>query len=241
MEKTELKQAVETLLFITDQPIGIAKITQTIGAKDRDEVESAVREIKKDYEERGAAIQVLEIAEGYQMATKSDYAQYVRTLFKEKMAMRLSTAALETLSIVAYKQPLTRAEIEQIRGVEVIAALETLLEKGLIRVAGRKESVGRPLLYGTSPDFLRRFGLRSLEDLPPLDEFKVAGGEKETMASAGEGPFEPRNGLRREEDGIYEEDAAPSAESVQDVPGGDVPEDVREDEDAPRSETPDAP
>jgi segregation and condensation protein B len=95
----------------------------------------------------------------------------VRKLFAERMTMRLSTAAHETLSIVAYKQPITRAEIEEIRGVEVIAALETLLEKRLVRVVGRKESVGRPLMYGTTPDFLRHFGLKNLEDLPPLENF----------------------------------------------------------------------
>ena len=172
MEKTELKQAVETLLFITDQPIGVSKISQAIGSGDRDEIENIIKELQKDYDDRGAALQVLEIADGYQMATRTNNAHYVRTLFQEKMSMRLSTAALETLSIIAYKQPLTRAEIETVRGVEVIAALETLLEKGLICVKGRKESVGRPLLYGSTTDFLRRFGLRSLKDLPPLDTFK---------------------------------------------------------------------
>jgi len=182
MEKTELKQAVETLLFITDQPIGVSKISSAVGSGDRDEIEKIIEEIRKDYDDRGAALQVLEIADGYQMATRSSNARYVRTLFQEKMAMRLSTAALETLSIIAYKQPLTRAEIETVRGVEVIAALETLLEKGLIRVTGRKESVGRPLLYGTTPDFLRRFGLRSLKDLPPLDT--LANTEPEALSDA---------------------------------------------------------
>ncbi len=190
MEKTELKQAVETLLFITDQPIGVSKISQAVGSGDRDEIEKIIGEIRKDYDDRGAALQVLEIADGYQMATRTNNARYVRTLFQEKMAMRLSTAALETLSIIAYKQPLTRAEIETVRGVEVIAALETLLEKGLIRVTGRKESVGRPLLYGTTTDFLRRFGLRSLKDLPPLDTFKAGEETSEPESEVGLGSFD---------------------------------------------------
>ncbi|HBL18212.1 MAG: SMC-Scp complex subunit ScpB [Elusimicrobia bacterium GWA2_69_24] len=173
-EQKDLKQAIETLLFITDQPIDVPKLCQAIGVKDRDQVASLVSELQREYEERGAAIQVIEIAEGFQMATRPDYAAYVRNLFREKMTMRLSTAALETLSIIAYKQPLTRAEIEMIRGVEVIAALETLLEKSLVRVVGRKETVGRPLLYGTTPDFLRHFGLRNLQDLPAIDAFTIA-------------------------------------------------------------------
>lgn len=171
MEDLELKSAVETLLFITDQPVGLQKLCAVLGEKDQDRVAAAVEGLRREYEERGTAVQILEIAEGFQMATRPAFAGYVRKLFTEKMTMRLSTAALETLSIIAYKQPITRAEIEEIRGVEVIAALEGLLEKGLVRVVGRRETVGRPLLYGTTPDFLRQFGLRSLKDLPPLEGF----------------------------------------------------------------------
>ena len=112
---------------------------------------------------------------------------YLRKLFADRATMRLSTAAQETLSIVAYKQPLTRAEIEEIRGVEVIAALETLLEKRLLKVVGRKETVGRPLMYGTPLDFLRHFGLRSLEDLPPIDSFTPADQVPPTAAPADAG------------------------------------------------------
>lgn len=171
MEDLELKSAVETLLFITDQPVGLQKLCSALGEKDQDRVAAAVADLKREYEERGTAVQILEIADGFQMATRQAFAGYVRKLFSEKMTMRLSTAALETLSIIAYKQPITRAEIEEIRGVEVIAALEGLLEKGLTRVVGRRETVGRPLLYGTTPDFLRQFGLRSIKDLPPLEGF----------------------------------------------------------------------
>jgi segregation and condensation protein B len=143
-----------------------------VGDKTIDRVAPAVQEIQREYAERGSGVQVIEIAEGWQMATRPEHARFVRQLYSEKMTMRLSTAALETLAIIAYKQPLTRAEVEEIRGVEVIAALETLLEKGLVRVVGRKESVGRPLLYGTTPEFLRQFGLRGVADLPPLDSFQ---------------------------------------------------------------------
>jgi len=189
MENTELKQAIETLLFITDQPIGVSRMCQAVGVKDRDRVTALIGELRQEYETRGGGIQVIEIAEGFQMATRPGFAAFIRNLYKDKMTMRLSTAALETLSIIAYKQPLTRAEIEQIRGVEVIAALETLLEKALVRVVGRKETVGRPLLYGTTPDFLRHFGLRSIRDLPPIEEFQPpAEPGAEPFSSPGEDP-----------------------------------------------------
>lgn len=174
MDALELKQAVETLLFITDQPIDAGKLAAALGEKDKEAVAAAVAELKREYDERGGAVRVIEIAEGYQMATQPHFAPYVRNLYKERMTMRLSTAALETLAIIGYRQPLTRAEIEEIRGVEVIAALETLLEKALVKVVGRRETVGRPLLYGTTPEFLRHFGLRSIADLPPIDSFKPA-------------------------------------------------------------------
>ncbi len=176
-ENEELKRALESLLFITDHPLDIEQLCRITGVKDPQRVSELVAEIARDLG-RGA-LQLMEVAGGFQMATRPAYAPYVRRLFADRMTMRLSTAALETLSIIAYKQPITRAEIEEIRGVEVIAALETLLEKRLIRVVGRKESVGRPLMYGTSMDFLRQFGLRGLSELPPLEA---------ALAPAGEGP-----------------------------------------------------
>ncbi|PIP83062.1 MAG: SMC-Scp complex subunit ScpB [Elusimicrobia bacterium CG_4_9_14_3_um_filter_62_55] len=187
-QELELKKAIETLLFITDQPISIAKISQAVGVKDEGRVAAWVDTLRGEYEERGAAMQVLEVAEGFQMATRSKFAGYVRNLYKDKMTMRLSTAALETLAIISYKQPITRAEIEAIRGVEVIAALETLLEKALVKVVGRKDSIGRPLLYGTSAEFLRHFGLRSVEDLPPFEDFAIP--EVDESESRGRDPGE---------------------------------------------------
>lgn len=188
MEEMELQNAVHALLFITDHPLGLARLAKLTGLRDESRVAAAVAAVRSGLENQGGPIQLLEVAEGYQLATKAVYAPFVRKLFAERMTMRLSTASLETLAIVAYKQPLTRAEIEQIRGVEVIAALETLLEKRLIRVVGRKETVGRPLMYGTAVDFLRHFGLRSLEDLPSLETFLATA--REPGAPAGvSGPF----------------------------------------------------
>ncbi|MDD5628204.1 MAG: SMC-Scp complex subunit ScpB [Elusimicrobia bacterium] len=169
----ELKIQLETLLFITDHPLSVEELRKLTKIKDLARLRALVGELQRKLEDQASAVQILEIAGGFQMATRPAHAELVRKLFAERMTMRLSTAAHETLAIIAYKQPLTRAEIEDIRGVEVIAALETLLEKRLIKVVGRKESVGRPLLYGTTADFMRHFGLRSLEDLPPIDDFQA--------------------------------------------------------------------
>ena len=169
-----LRRALEGLLFITDRPLSAAELGKLVGLRDQDKIIGAVEELRRDLEAANAGYRLIAVAEGWQMATRPELAPFVRKLFADRATMRLSTAAQETLSIISYKQPLTRAEIEEIRGVEVIAALETLLEKGLTKVVGRKETVGRPLMYGTTSEFLRHFGLRSLEDLPPLDNFAPA-------------------------------------------------------------------
>ncbi len=169
METTPLKQTLETLLFITDRPLSLAELGKLPKTADVQALSDAVAEIRGELEARGSALQVMEVAHGFQLATRPEHAACVRRLFEDRMTMRLSTPALETLSIIAYRQPQTRAEVEAIRGVEVIAALETLIEKALVRVVGRKETTGRPLMYGTTPEFLRHFGLKSLEELPALE------------------------------------------------------------------------
>ena len=173
LEDEELKGQLETLLFITDHPLSLDDLRKLTKVKDTARLGALVGDIRQKLEDQKSALQVLEVAGGFQMATRPTYGDLVRKLFAERMTMRLSTAAHETLAIIAYKQPLTRAEIEEIRGVEVIASLETLLEKRLVKIVGRKESVGRPLLYGTTADFMRHFGLRNLEDLPPIDDFQA--------------------------------------------------------------------
>lgn len=185
-----LRRSLEGLLFITDRPLSAAELGRLVGVRDQDRIVSVVEDLRRELDERALGYRLIAVAEGWQMATRAELAPYVRRLFADRATMRLSTAAQETLSIVAYKQPLTRAEIEAIRGVEVIAALETLLEKRLVKVVGRRETVGRPLMYGTTLDFLRHFGLRSLEDLPPLDRFAPAeaGAKTESAPPGDAGP-----------------------------------------------------
>lgn len=205
MEQDELRKVLETLLFITDRPLSVGNLCQLSGVKDAELVGGILAQIKSGYQEKHGGIQVLETAGGFQMGTMPEYSQWVRKLFHDKMVARLSAAGLETLAIIAYKQPITRAEIEALRGVEVIASLETLLERRLIKVVGRKETVGRPLLYGTSMEFLRQFGLRSLEELPRLESLI-------SSPAAFPGEIQPES----------PQAAAPAAEPVQAEASGDV-------------------
>lgn len=173
MEDAELKKVLETLLFITDAPLPVSRIAQLCEMKNKERLESALAELRKSYDEEGRTLQVMQVAGGWQLATRPEYGLWVRKLYQNKMTVRLTQAALETLCIIAYKQPLTRAEIEAIRGVEVIGPLETLTQRRLITVVGRRESIGRPILYGTTSEFLRQFGLNSLEDMPKLESFNI--------------------------------------------------------------------
>jgi len=168
MENESTLKNLETILFITDRPLSTEKLAAVL-ERDESSVRDLISQLQNSYYESGRALQIVESGGGFQMATKPEHATYVRKLYRERMTVRLSVASLETLAIIAYRQPITRAEIESIRGVEVIAALETLVERGLIKVDGRKETVGRPLLYSITPEFLRFFGFNTLDDMPKLE------------------------------------------------------------------------
>ncbi|MBI4249829.1 MAG: SMC-Scp complex subunit ScpB [Elusimicrobia bacterium] len=182
MSAEEMKDIVETLLFIAEYPLPLKRLVEILGHVTEAEVEPCVRLLQKEHEDRKSPLQVVEVAGGFQMATRPEFGPWVRKLYQSKMTARLSAASLETLSIIAYRQPITRSEVEEIRGVEAVSALERLLEKKLIRVAGRKEAIGRPLLYETTPEFLRRFGLKALQDMPNLEAFKAKALETEQVA-----------------------------------------------------------
>ncbi len=179
MEDAELKKVLETLLFITDAPLPVSRLAQLCETKNTERVAAALTELKASFDAEGRTLQLMQVAGGWQLATRPEYGLWVRRLYHNKMTVRLTQAALETLCIIAYKQPLTRAEVEAIRGVEVIGPLETLTQRKLVTVVGRRESIGRPILYGTTSEFLRQFGLNSLEDLPKLESFNI-----ENMAAA---------------------------------------------------------
>jgi len=172
MEKEELKSIVECLLFFSDKPLSIEKLAEIMESGKFDEIKEAVEDLQKEYELRNSGLQVLNIAQGYQICTRSEFSRWVRKLYKAQTTFQLSLPALETLSIIAYKQPVTRGEIEKIRGVDASYVLRALLEKKMIRISGRKKLPGRPIIYGTSQEFLRYFGLKDLSEIPSLEEIK---------------------------------------------------------------------
>ena len=216
---SDLKKIVEALLFITEKPLSVEDICRVAGRTDQDQVSRIVAELGREAEENGRGFRLMEVAGGFQMATRPEAAPFVRKLYAEKMTLRLSHAALETLAIIAYRQPITRAEVEEVRGVDALSALETLLEKGFVKVAGRRESLGRPLLYGTTPDFLRRFGLKSLSELPPIDSFAPA---KAEGTPAADQTAAPESAVAAEPPSSTTNDVlqVPADQPSEDTPGG---------------------
>ncbi len=167
-----LKGIVEAVLFVSGEPISVERLQGVMEGVSRAELMSALRAIQTDYAADGRGLQVVEVAGGLQIATRPDCAPWVKRLEKAKAGARLSRSAMETLAIVAYKQPLVRAEIEQIRGVDTAGVLKTLLDRRLIRIVGRKDIPGRPIMYGTTKQFLQAFGLKDLGGLPALRDIK---------------------------------------------------------------------
>ena len=170
MEDREKISAVEVLLFLSGEPITPSSVKDILELPEP-EIKRLMDELIAQYKERNTGILIVEIANGYQMVTNPEYAEWVRKFKSIHMASRLSVPALETLAIIAYKQPIIRAEIEQLRGVNSDSAIRTLLEKRLVKVMGRKETPGRPFLYGTTKEFLQYFGLKDLTELPTLKDF----------------------------------------------------------------------
>jgi segregation and condensation protein B len=164
---------VEALLFASEAPLSAADIARIDESLDEEQVETLIAELNHEYEAEERAFAIVEIAGGYQILTRPEFAPVLERLDTVPLVSRLSTAALETLGIIAYRQPVGRAEIEEIRGVGAGGVLKTLLERGLVEVVGRGEGLGRPLLYGTTRFFLEHFGFRSLEELPRSDELDV--------------------------------------------------------------------
>lgn len=181
---------VEALLFATDAPLTAADMARADESLDEDRVEAAIQELRAEYDREARAFQIYDIAGGYQTLTRPELAPYLERFATIPQAGRLSAAALEALAIIAYRQPIGRAEVEEIRGVASSGVLRTLQDRGLIDVAGRGEGLGRPLLYGTTPRFLEHFGFRSLDDLPRPDELPVVLRARDEAAEAS-GPDQP--------------------------------------------------
>ena len=172
----ELKSIAEAMIFVADEPLSAKTIAEVIEV-DREAIEKAIGELVAEYDARNSGLQLREIAAGWQIATRPEHHEQIRAYLKSRPSAKLSLASLETLAVIAYKQPVTVPEILEIRGVQSPSAIKTLLDKRLIVAKGRKETVGRPMMYGTSKEFLIQFGLKDLSELPSIEDFQdLAGG-----------------------------------------------------------------
>lgn len=174
----EVRAVVEALIFASPQPLTGRQIGQVLPAVPKTVWTQALEELRVDYGQPGRGLQLVEVASGFQITTRPEYNDWLRELLDPRAPGRLSIQALETLAVIAYKQPVTQPEVIELRGVKSGGVVKTLLEKRLIRIVGRKEVVGRPMLYGTSKHFLLHFGLKDLSELPKIEEFAEVLGEE---------------------------------------------------------------
>jgi segregation and condensation protein B len=227
----QVRAVLEALIFASPQPITPKDIARVLQGVPREDWERELRELRADYARDERGLQVVEVAGGYQITTRPEYNDWVRELLDPRTPTRLSIQALETLAVIAYKQPVTLPEIIELRGVKSGGVVKTLLEKRLIRITGRKEVVGRPMLYGTTKQFLLHFGLKDLEELPKIEEFAEVLGEEVDVAGlkrAIESPAPVSEGLS-DPDGeqipLFEERTAPPGEEAEAAPEQPTSED----------------
>ena len=181
MENSELKGIIEALLFVAGEPLSIDRIKTILEDADKKAIQATLWELQHEYDMRLSGLRILEVAGGFQIASRPELAQWIKRLRKVKLSSRLSKPSLETLAIIAYKQPLVKAEIEEIRGVDSSGVIKGLLDKHMIKIVGRKDVAGRPILYATTREFLQYFGLRDISDLPTLKEFTELMPEEDTQ------------------------------------------------------------
>ncbi len=226
-------QIVEAVLFASDAPLTADEIARADEMLDEDQVEDALQFLRAEYDDAARSFQIHELAEGYQILTRPEYAPYLERFDNVPRSSRLSGPALETLSIIAYRQPIGRLEVEYIRGVSAAGVIRTLQDRRLIDVVGRAEGLGRPLLYGTTGFFLQHFGFRSLEDLPRPEELPVVLRERV--------PLGPEEGSDSEED-VEQQELLADGESTGAL-GEAVPAEQPADEpaDEPQGEATDEP
>ncbi|MDR0723980.1 MAG: SMC-Scp complex subunit ScpB [Endomicrobium sp.] len=169
---SEIKKILEALLFVSERPLTLKDFKDILKNECADSsiIKDILNQLQEEYIKLDKPYELKFIADGWTFVTKSEYSNWIKKLLKEKAVLKLSSSALETLAIVAYKQPITRVEIDEIRGVESSGVIDTLLERNLIKIVGRKEALGKPLLYGTTQDFLKHFGLAHLSELPLIED-----------------------------------------------------------------------
>jgi segregation and condensation protein B len=173
---SERMAIIEALIYVSDEPLGAKSIAEVL-KEEQSRIEAAIASLAAEFNERGSGLHLREVAGGWQFATRPEYHEHVRAFLKSRPSAKLSLASLETLAVIAYKQPITVPEILDIRGVQSPSSIKTLLDKKLIVAKGRKEAAGRPMMYGTSKEFLIQFGLKDLSELPSIEDFQdLAGG-----------------------------------------------------------------
>ncbi|WP_291741463.1 SMC-Scp complex subunit ScpB [Clostridium sp.] len=176
--KSNIKSVIESMLFVSGEPLSLRELSNNLEIKDK-VIEEVIKEMMNEYEEKSRGIKLISIDGAYQLVTKSENSDYIQKLLKKNKKHSLSQASIESLAIIAYKQPITRIDIDEIRGVKSESAIQKLVERGLIKDIGRLEVPGRPILYGTTDEFLRQFGLKTIKELPSLDLYS----DKETQSS----------------------------------------------------------
>jgi segregation and condensation protein B len=229
-----LKHILESLLFVAEEPLSVQQLKSILEIGESDDIRSALEELIVEYDQRGGGFELRQIAGGYQFRTRAEYSEWVKKLLKPSPA-RLSRAALETLAIIAYKQPIIRADVEHIRGVDCGGVLRMLLEKKLIRVMGRKDIPGRPMIYGTTRQFLEVFNLKDLRDLPSPKEIEALGAEIE-MAFPDTEEIEVDDAVSESDPGS--EQGANRQETIAFPPDGDQAPELMPDERAYDTEPP---
>lgn len=175
--KSNIKSVIESMLFVSGEPLSLRELSNNLEIKDK-VIEEVIKEMMNEYEEKSRGIKLISIDGAYQLVTKSENSDYIQKLLKKNKKHSLSQASIESLAIIAYKQPITRIDIDEIRGVKSESAIQKLVERGLIKDIGRLEVPGRPILYGTTDEFLRQFGLKTIKELPSLDLYS----DKETQS-----------------------------------------------------------
>lgn len=178
---SEAKSIIEAILFAADRPVSIAQLASLL-EMDFETIGQLILELQNEYDLTKHSFQIQEIANGFQICTRSEYAKWIKKYYTTEVSSRLSTSALEALAVIAYKQPATRADVEEIRGVNSDSVIRTLVERKLINIVGRKDAPGRPLVYGTTEDFLIHFGLRDITELPPIEELEEFLGASQNKA-----------------------------------------------------------
>jgi len=238
-----LKRELEALLFATESPLTVARLGKIFPESEASDLKTAIGELQKEYEENGHAFTVIEFGGGFQIATKPEFSPIVEKMLKTRRFTRLSKAGLEVLAIIAYKQPLTRLEVDEIRGVNSSGAVSTLTERSLVTVVGRSQAVGNPLLYGTTREFLNHLGLKGLGQLPDLPDLENVMDDREELKE-----FALQVGRDISEEELEEYFAEPAAEEpvaeetvADDAPTAEantstdalIPEEVADEDDKP--------